>query len=350
MLNRIIRIAAAACTLLIWTGCVRTLGPAEQDGAIRFTAGSPLLREDATKGGTPKDGTTFTTNDAFLAWAWHDAANQHLSFGTTTAITLGANGTWDYAPHQFWNWRTGDDFYDFLGVYPAGKDISHTAATIQNKLLKAAVEYDATDDQFDFMAAGLRRNDKSIGTVDLTFQHMLCAVSVKVKNSANSVNSGGYPLTITLKSCKFVNLVTTSSVSVTFTGTALESNLGTGGRTTTAVLGPTIEANTTLAPGSSYPTTTEWDIMVPQDLDTEGTEYLPPCLEIVYDTDEATDVTQTLDLMTIKDRTNNEPITEWHAGIKYSYEIELRLGVGIIVNVTTTPWEIIEAETPGLML
>ena len=349
MLNRIIRIAAVACTLLIWTGCSLTLDPAQDVNVIRFTAGSPLLRDDATKG-TLKEGTTFTPGDAFLAWAWHDAANQHLSFGTSTAITLGDGGTWDYAPHQFWNWRSGDDYYDFLAVYPAGKDISHTAATIQNKLLKAAVEYDATDDQFDFMAAGLRRNDKSIGTVEFTFQHMLCAVSVKVKNSANSVNSGGYPLTIKLKSCKFVNLVTTSSVSVTYTGTALESNPGTGGRSTTAVLGPTIPANTMLAPGSSYPTTAQWDIMVPQDLDTEGTEYLPPYLEIVYDTDDATNETLTLNLMAIKDRTTNEPITEWHAGIKYSYEIELRLGVGIIVNVSTTPWEVIEAETPGLML
>ena len=111
------------------------LGPAEEtDGAIRFTAGSPLLRDDATKG-TLKEGTAFSTGDAFLAWAWHSAAGQHLSFGINTPVTLGAGGTWDYDPHQFWNWYTGSDFYDFLAVYPAGKEISHTAATSESPQL-----------------------------------------------------------------------------------------------------------------------------------------------------------------------------------------------------------------------
>ena len=354
MLNRIIRIAAAACTLLIWTGCVRTLGPAEeQSGEIRFTAGSPLLREDATKSGTPKNGTTFTTGDSFLAWAWHSAASQDLSFGTNTPITLGSGGEWDYAPHQFWNWRTGPDYYDFLAVYPADADITHTPATIQNQLLKASVDYDATDAQYDLMAAGLRRNDKSIGTVDLTFQHLLSAVSVKVTNSASSVNSVGSPLTVTLVSCKYVNLITSAPVSVTFNGTHLETNLGSGGRTTTAALGLSVPASTELAPGASFPASpasAQWDLMVPQDLNTEGTAYLPPYLEITYNTGDVTDVTETLNLLDIRNSVTNEPITRWRPGIKYEYEIELRLGVGIIVTVTTTPWTIIEAQTPGLMI
>lgn len=347
MLNRIIRIAAAACTLLIWTGCVRTLGPAEeQSGEIRFTAGSPLLREDATKG-TLKEGTTFSTGDAFLAWAWHGAASQHLSFGTTTPVTLGAGGTWDYDPHQYWNWRSGSDYYDFLAVYPADSPISHSPATSENPLLRASVAYDATDDQYDLMAAGYRRTDKSTGTVDLTFQHLLSAVNVKVTNSSSSVNSVGYPLTITLKSCKFNNLISDSPITVTYDGTQLVTSAS-GGRGNTPVLGPTIPANTELDPGDSYPTSYEWDLMVPQTLNPG--EGLLPTLLIVYNKGDATDVEEEVVLKDVLNKNTGVAITQWRAGYKYDYEIELRIGVGIMVRVVTTPWEVIEAETPGLMI
>ena len=347
MLNRIIRIAAVVCTLLIWTGCARMLGPAEEtDGAIRFTAGSPLLRDDATKG-TLKEGTAFSDGDAFLAWAWHSAAGQHLSFGINTPVTLGAGGTWDYDPHQFWNWYTGSDFYDFLAFYPADKSFSHSAATLQTPLLKASVSYDATSDQFDFMAAGLRRTEHSINTVELTFQHMLCAVSLKVKNSESSVNDGGYPLTVTLKSCKFNHIMISGSVDVTFNGNKLET-MTTGSRNDTPALGPVIPENTGLSPGQSYPTSTQWDILFPQNLNPD--EALLPTLEIVYNKGDQEDVEETLNLKDIRNKVTNEPITEWKAGYKYEYEIELRLGVGIMVRVTTTPWEVIEAQTPGLMI
>ena len=321
------------------------LGPAEEtDGAIRFTAGSPLLRDDATKG-TLKEGTAFSTGDAFLAWAWHSAAGQHLSFGINTPVTLGAGGTWDYDPHQFWNWYTGSDFYDFLAVYPAGKEISHTAATSESPLLRASIAYDATADQYDLMAAGRRRTDKSIGTVDLTFQHLLSAVAVKVTNSENSV-SGSYPLTVTLKSCKFKNLITDAPITVTFDGTQLVTSAS-GGRGEEPVLGPTIN-NTALAPGVSYPTSYQWDLMVPQDLNPDGS--LLPTLEIVYNKGDATDVREEVVLKDILNKVSGAAITQWRAGYKYVYEKELRIGVGIRVKVTTTPWEVIEAETPGLMI
>ena len=343
MLNRIIRIAAAACTLLIGTGCVRTLGPAELDGEIRFTAGSPLLREDATKG-TLKEGTTFTQGDAFLAWAWHGAANQHFSFGTNQPVTLGAGGTWDYDPHQYWNWRSGsDDYYDFLAVYPADSPISHSPT----QPLKASVSYDATDDQYDLMAAGYRRTDKSTGTVELTFQHLLSAVNVKVTNSESSVNSVGAPLTITLKSCRFKNLISNASITATLRGNQLETS-ATGGRSEDPVLGPTIPENTTLAPGASYPTTYQWDLMVPQDLNPG--EGLSPMLVIVYNKGDATDVEEEVTLKDVLNKNTGVAITQWRAGYKYDYEIELRIGVGIMVRVVTTPWEVIEAETPGLMI
>lgn len=345
MLKRIIRMAAVLLTLLP-AGCVRTLDPAVETAEIRFDAGSMLLRDDATRTGTPKTGTAFDVNDAFVAWAWHYATQQHFSFGTQTPVTLGAGGLWDYAPHQFWNWQEGADFYDFLAIYPAGKPITHQAATLLQPNLKASVSYNATSDQYDLMAAGTRRNDKSITPVPLTFNHMLSAVSVDVLNAEGSMDNLGNPLTVTLKSCKFVNLQTSASVTVTFNGTTLDVQRP-GDRSEVPVLGPAIPASTTIAPGAHFPTTDEWDLMIPQDLNPEGTL---PALQVVFNKGDATDVTETLELRAIKTTDTNEPITEWRAGTKYHYRIELRIGVGIVVTVTTTPWEVVEAQTPGLMI
>ena len=91
-----------------------------------------------------------------------------------------------------------------------------------------------------------------------------------------------------------------------------------------------------------------WDLMIPQDLSPNDDL---PALEIAYHKGDENDVTRvTLPLNEIKDRSTNQPITVWNPGIKYHYDIELRIGVGIVVTVTTTPWEVVEAQTPGLMI
>jgi hypothetical protein len=47
----------------------------------------------------------------------------------------------------------------------------------------------------------------------------------------------------------------------------------------------------------------------------------------------------------------NDYLTQWERGKKYVYTIKLDLDGGVIVTVTTTPWDAeIEAETPGLLL
>ena len=255
MLNRIIRMAAAVAGCIVLAGgCSRTTTLTPERSEICFGAGTALLQNDAnpTKSGTLKTGTAFSTDDAFLAWAWHDAANQYLRFGTSQAVTLGSNGLWDYAPHQFWNWQGAGDFYDFLAIYPADADISPFEATLGNSNLKATVTYVPTETQYDLMAAGLRRTDGSTGPVDLSFSHALSAVSVNVKNAEGS-NRNGTPLTITLKSVSFVNLIGSYSLTVTFNGTNLAYG-GSGDRNTvSAILGPAIPANTYLAPGYGYP-------------------------------------------------------------------------------------------------
>ncbi len=351
MNKRIIRIAAVLTgCILLTTGCIQR-GSLNPDGeVIRFSAGTSLLLKDAnqTKSGTLITGTEFSTNSAFHAWAWHSAAQQHMTFGSTTPITLGSNGLWDYAPHLPWSWwdgPVGNDYYDFLAVYPADKAVTHSPATP----LKATVTYDATTDQYDLMAAGYRRTDKSITAVPLTFYHMLSAVSVEVKNAEGSVDGGGNPLTITFKSCRFVNLISSASVSITYNGGTSLDVMRSGDRSETPVLGPTVPQNTTLAPGASYPTTTEWDLMVPQSL-SPSDDILSPTLQIVYNTGDENDIVQYVTLKDITKQGTNTAITEWEAGIQYHYQIELRIGVGIVVTVKTTPWEVVEAQTPGLMI
>lgn len=418
MFNRIIRMAAAvAGCIFLAGGCSRTTTLTPERSEIRFGAGTALLQNDAnpTKSGTLKTGTTFTTGDSFLAWAWHSAINQYFTFGSIEPITLLNTGIWDYEPHQFWNWKSGEDYYDFLAIFPADADITPTVADLNHPNLKSTVDYDPTDVQYDIMAAGLRRLDKSIGPVNLTFSHALSAVSVDVKNAEGS-NVNGLPLTITLVSVGFVNLIASSTISVTFDGNGLVYQRSGIRNTTNAVLGPDIPASpaTTVAPGYSYPSqriitriTTwlgentalsqsdrenladdiyedevwtmshaaylewiaaentgldadkisaleaqiykedDWDLMIPQNLDSD-TQF--PALQIVYNTGGENDITETVPLKDIKDLATNQAITTWSPGIRYHYEIELRIGVGIVVTVTATPWEVVEAETPGLMI
>lgn len=256
MLNRIIRIAATTLGALLLAGCLRVSYDPAPRGDISFTAGPALLRDDATKTGTLKTGNTFSTGDAFLAWAWHSAAQQHYSFGSTLPVTLGNNGLWDYSPHQFWNWRDGQDYYDFLAIYPASAsaDITHPVADLDHPNLKATVDYVPTSSQYDLMVAGLRRTNKSTDAVALTFSHALSAVSVEVVNADGS-NVSGQPLTITLKSASFVNLIASSSITATFNGTDIVYQRSGDRNTVSAVLGPDIPASpaTTLAPGYGFP-------------------------------------------------------------------------------------------------
>ena len=97
MLKRIIRIAAAAFTLLIGTGCVATLDPAQEGTTmpISFDAGSTLLRADATKA------------------AYYD----NTSFGVFTFKQSG--GTWAQLASKHWkpNYMFNQEVHCLSGVY-----------------------------------------------------------------------------------------------------------------------------------------------------------------------------------------------------------------------------------------
>ena len=57
-----------------------------------------------------------------------------------------------------------------------------------------------------------------------------------------------------------------------------------------------------------------------------------------------------ISLKDICPRGDDTPITSWERGVKYTYEISMRLDGGVLVNVVTTDWDTVEAETPGLLI
>ena len=90
----------------------------------------------------------------------------------------------------------------------------------------------------------------------------------------------------------------------------------------------------------------DWDLMIPQNLNLSGAS--APTIEVVYNNGED-DITQSVTLKDIKNQ-SNVAITSWESGVKYRYILEMRIGVGVVVTVKTTPWDVVEAETPGLMI
>lgn len=430
--SRPLLLAAAVAALLMGGGCVKhdVVVPEADDHAIEFEAESMLLKDKLTKGSSRMVGSDFIEGDSFYAWAWHDGASQYMTFNPVVKGCF----DWDYDSHLYWNWRGVGDYYDFLAIYPASlisgdalTSPSPTAQTQASRLLKATVDYEAFSSgsdpqagQYDLMAAGYRRDENGlVSRVDLSFRRMLSAVCVDVKNSASSLEP------ITLKSCHFVNLVTHSTITATFTGSnssaGLNIDTGVPSRSNDPVLGPSIPSdkvlncghslyierltqtlsslsgnnalvltlaghvyedrvwdmtaaaraawaeewvvdNTALLESLSIDTDDfeaalktalsglsdpeDWDLMIPQNLNLSGAS--APTIEVVYNNGE-NDITQSVTLKDIKNQ-SNLAITSWEPGVKYRYILELRIGVGVVVTVKTTPWEEVEAETPGLMI
>jgi hypothetical protein len=94
--------------------------------------------------------------------------------------------------------------------------------------------------------------------------------------------------------------------------------------------------------------TSVYDLLLPQDL---APDDVIPQLVVEFK-DEGNNVyTRSVDLKQIPLEDNNQEfITEWKPGYKYTYVIGISLDAGVLVRVITTPWTEIDAMTPGLML
>jgi len=337
----IIRIAAATTVTLLLAGCAARLDPAQPEAEISFSAGSLLLRDDAdTKSGTPKTGTTFEANDAIAVYGWHNAASELITFGTTTPVTLGSNGQWTYSPIESWQWSGTSDYYDFVAIYPYS-----CSPTATSSPLTVSVDYDPVTTQYDLMTASKRRlstETDPCATVPLEFSHRLAAVMVKVTN-----DDGGQ--TFRLDACHYRSIIVDATATSVFSNGSFKFSWGNNTRSSMDLLGsaPAVD----LTAGNS--TELDYDLMIPQDLNVLGST---PSLVLTY-TPKSGDtygdaITSVVPLSSITDKIDNtgDVIETWEEGVIYTYDITIRIGGGVIVNVITTPWEEVEAETPGIMI
>jgi len=351
MTNRIIRIAAlVAWGALVLPGCsVRLDSPLQDEAAIGFNAGSMLLREDdaTVKGGVIKDGTEFSDQDNFFVYGSKTLPSKRSTVFRGDRVSVDGANNWDYTPHRFWDFNSSR--YDFLAIAGPGDDSTISCDPSQDGALTAQVSYDPTVAQYDLMAACKRRLTATHSTdpVNLVFHHMLSAVSVVVINDSPS------QLSITLNSYKFQNLCTQGTGTVTqdedtpvFSGVWSQPAYNTN-----AVLGDAPAC--ILAGGGTRSSGEVIDLMIPQEFGLSLT-YIPRLvLDYSYRESEGAEPTRIVTgvrLEEIEAVNGSGYITKWLPGVRYLYEVHIRLGGGLRVSVSVAPWEEVHAETPGVTI
>jgi hypothetical protein len=337
--------AAVAGALFLMEGCARQLDLAPKtDEVIGFSAGSRLLRDDATKGGTPKEGTEFGSGDTFFVFGCKVVSDAHQQVFSGDEVSYDGS-QWSYEPLRFWD--SNASRYDFIAFSgPASNDgISFTIPAHIHADLSAMVTYDATGTQCDLMTACSHRSDGTVDPVELEFKHMLSAVSVTIYNDSPHQD-------ITLNSYRFRYLCTraTAYVEQDLNTPIIPEDWFSPSYNSNLVLGSATGADLAHG-GSHYPASASYDLMIPQELDQLGA-YIPR-LVVDYSFDPGTGeehVTTPIRLQDIKAKNSEEYITRWLPGVRYNYEVHIRVGGGIRVVVSTTDWEDVYAQTPGLAI
>lgn len=157
------------------------------DKEIKFTVG------DITRGTAFTGDASDLETDGYQVFAYtHESPTKYID----RVVYPGGTAYWP---------TTGS--LDFLALYPKTLTASQVAPTAWNNFSYTAPT--AIANQVDLMAA--TATDKSSGTVDLAFSHLLSQISIKAKAATN--------LTVTIKSVELHNVKTTG----TFNGTALSA-------------------------------------------------------------------------------------------------------------------------------
>ena len=354
MLNRIIRIiGSAACCALLLAGCsIRLDDPAPATGeAIGFSAGSALLLDDAKTKATTDS--FVSDDDTFAVFGEMVSSGEpNVVFNGTTVnhsyeeeCGIVTEDTWSYTPLKTWIWTSMSDYYDFVAVSPAGIGTTKEAA-VGNLSVTTHYDYDnqsgsapSGGDNYDILAATHRRSgtdwERRHDRVDLVFSHMASAVAIKIINSSTSAD-------VTLNYLQFQNLVVSADAKV---------SLDNYGSTLLrwANLMPSANVVRRLSPaiaithGNDW--TSEFQIMIPQNL-----TYYEPKLLLNYTVGGSTTSPDVEVPLNGIERADGTPISSWEIGVKYTYIISMRLDGGLLVTVTTTPWDPIEGETPGILI
>ena len=347
MLNRIIRIAAALACYSLLQGCSMQLDRPAEPEAIDFSAGQSLLREDATKSDLLKD--DFLEDDFFFVYGSKTISSSHRTVFRGDAVSVDGSNHWDYAPHRFWDFSS--ERYDFLAFSGPSTSSTISCNPAAEGALSALVSYDPVDAQYDLMAACKRRIVTSGQTdpVDLLFYHMLSAVSVTI------INDSPAAVPITLNSYKFQNLCTqgTATVSQNDDTPVIPGVWNDMSYNTNLVLGHDFGGNVIVNGGGTRVPSPKTDLMIPQEFGLSLT-YIPR-LVLDYSYKEAPDAEPTrvvtgIRLEEIKAVADDQYIVKWLPGVRYTYEVHIRMGGGLRVSVTVAPWEEIHAETPGVTI
>ena len=349
--HSIIRITAAAAGALLLAGCSARLDR-PGSGEIRFEAGSALLRDDANTKATTD---SFVSNDdTFSVFGEKvSGAGTHTEVfdGTTVSHSYLEEGgivkknSWSYTPTKSWDWSSMSDYYDFVAVSPAGIGTIKEGA-VGNLSVTTHYDYDnpsgaapAGGDKYDILATTYRRSgtdwEHRHDRVDFAFSHMGSAVSIKIIN--NSTSAG-----VTLNYIQFKNLIVSADAKVSldnYGGTILRwANLMPSANSVRR-----LSPKATITPGNEW--TSEFQIMIPQNL-----TFYEPKLLLNYTVGETTTNPDIEIPLNGIERADGTPINSWEIGVKYIYIISMRLDGGLLVTVTTTPWDSVEAETPGILI
>ena len=338
MLNRVTFILAAVALILsLLAGCAKTYDPAARS-EIRFVAGSALLRDDATKASATLK-TSFGNGDYFKVFARRNNVSSSPVFtGETVSTTDGSS--WSYSPERFWCWNSLADYYDFVAVYSQGTvsvmDISGNIA------VKAS--YSVGTDNFDLMMATVRRlgtDQDCYEPVRITFRHVLSAVQVNIDNVSKNAS-------LTLDDYHFENLISSADakVAVNPSGDGEYSWINTSS-SSSAIGGETPGTPVTVNAESRRDGDVE--LFVPQALDEAAGTGGKPKLVLHYTPYGGAQQTVEIELYTIK-KGDKTPITSWEMGVKYTYNIQIRIGGGVQVTLITTDWDEQEASTPGILI
>ena len=366
--GNIISVAALVLTLALSGGCQRLINPGADSGTISFATSSLQLSTGVTKGGTTKEGTTFSTDgsDSFAVFGWHAEAEEGEKWiFDNEEVTCGAisedRNTTSYTPLQPWEWgNSATDYYDFIAFYYESDVPAYTKSADPTTVL---VPYDATDEQYDLMAAGVRRLGSAAEPneiVPLTFRHLLCAVKVVVYNDSEGkdfnltdlhfrglVVSDDAELTLTSKLTDPYYTFSVSWVDPALNtvndlfGFNSESPVSERPESLTVNVGSSISWPDGETPKGNY------NLLVPQTLTAASK------LEISFTYDNGgvpKNSTLSLGLSTVPNETDGKLLTTWVAGYKYEYQIHIRVDGGVVVSVITTEWDPVEGQTHGIML
>lgn len=352
MQKNIIRIglALAGCILLA-AGCIQR-GSLEPSGTpIGFSAGSALLRDDDTKSGTLKTGPQFDPGDRISVYGWH-AGPRQLVFDDQLVEYEGA-GQWTYSPVRSWEWQGAGDSYDFLAIHHYQTADPHPSAVVSPRLIVSQLYH--VSDNYDLMMAGVRRSygeDSRNRAVALNFQHMCSAVRILVYNDSEEAD-------FTLNAYAFKNIAFQATARAQINDGDVSFDWAGAQRVAATEVGGASAIGQTLAHGSASPGyTSPFDLMIPMNLDDElgaGTGHWPSLVLRFTQDGESLEEEREVNLKDVfrlgaNEEETQEPLLRWERGAVYTYKIHVRLDGGIVVHVETTDWDVVEAETPGLLI